>query len=85
MAFLERQAELYASEGLLLAARVEGDEAYGLELLGDTASAPAIVHTLGCHTGRFRTVGTDERPMAMYLPLASDAPPPPCYLGFPFD
>lgn len=80
--FLESQADLYAGEGFLLAARKEEDLLTGLELLGDPTAAPGIVTALGCREGRFRVPGTGI-PFAMYCPLLPG--PAPKYLGLAFD
>lgn len=84
LTFLARQARFYACDGLVLAARREGEELIGIELLGDLTRAPAVLSVLGCTRGTFRTPG-DEIPFGMYLPLADDAPPPPAYFGLAFD
>ena len=82
--FLCAQATLYKGDGFLLAARVQSEKLIGLELLGDTSKASAIVRSLGCAEGDFRTVGS-SRPFAMYLPLADEKSAPPSHLGFAFD
>lgn len=82
--FLQTQATLYAGEGFLLAARREGDTLFGAELLGDATVAPAIVRSLGCKDGRFRTPGKDI-PFAMYLSLGEEKLAPPSYFGIAFD
>ena len=84
LTFLAAQASFYAGDGLLLAARREGDTLVGIELLGNSESAPAIVQALGCTRGRFRTVGQDKG-FAMYRPLADDDGHAPTYFGLAFD
>ncbi len=81
--FLQTQANLYATDTALLAARREGDTLRGLELLGNSSQASAITNTLGCDTGKFRTPFGDT-PFAMYYPLAEDSLPP-SYFGLAFD
>lgn len=83
IAFLEKQATLYAGEDFLLAATREGDTLRGLELLGNAAVAPAILRALGYATGRFR-IPAGESPFAMYLPLDPQRTPP-TYFGLAFD
>lgn len=80
--FLERQAQFYVGPDFLLAARREGEHLHGLELLGNTSAAAAIVSTLGCQSGQFRTPGHD-RPFAMYYSLGDECAP--TYFGFAFD
>ncbi|MBQ9783839.1 MAG: GNAT family N-acetyltransferase [Clostridia bacterium] len=82
--FLQTQATLYAGDGFLLAARRETERLYGVELLGDPLTAPALVGTLGCTAGRFRTPG-NEIPFAMYRPLRDGASVSPTYFGLAFD
>lgn len=80
--FLETQANFYAGKNFLLAARIEDETLYGLELLGDKMIAPDIVHTLGCSDGIFRTPGNDKA-FAMFLSLADNISP--SYFAFAFD
>lgn len=82
--FLETQAHLYQGDNFLLAAHKDGDGLWGLELLGDTTTAPDILYTLGCTKGNFRTPGK-EIPFAMYYPLSDRKFPPPNYFGLAFD
>lgn len=82
LAYLTAQADLYAGDHVLLAARQEGDALFGLELLGDTAAAPELLQALGAARGRFRTPG-EGHPFAMYRPL--DGFPAPTYFAFAFD
>lgn len=81
--FLQTQATLYAGPKFLLAARQEGAQLYGLELLGDTGAAPGILSTLGCESGTFRVPG--DTPFAMYRPLGESILPMPEYFGLAFD
>ncbi|MBE6662655.1 MAG: GNAT family N-acetyltransferase [Ruminococcaceae bacterium] len=82
--FLQAQAELYATEDLLLAARREGECLLGIELLGKPAAAPRILRTLECREGRFRVPG-NQKPFAMWLPLSHSNLAPPTYFGLAFD
>jgi len=84
LALLAGQANFYAGQNFLLAARREGDALVGLELLGDAQMAPGILQTLGCVSGSFRTRGNGQD-FAMYLPLDGGAVPPPTYFGLAFD
>ena len=83
IAFLEKQAALYAGEDFLLAARREGDALYGLELLGNAKAAPAALRALGCATGRFR-IPAGSTPFAMYLAFDPQHTAP-AYFGLAFD
>ena len=83
LAFLRTQADFYAGPGFVLAAYRERNRLYGMELLGDTAYAPAIVHALECTEGTFRTPGEDI-PFAMYLPFKKGGDIP-AYFGLAFD
>lgn len=83
LVFLSEQLEFYTGQDFLLAAYVEKDTLFGVELLGNSAAAPGILKTLGFSKGSFRTPG-DEKPFAMVFPLTPDAPVP-NYLGFAFD
>lgn len=67
----------------LLAANIENQNLYGIELLGDSTFAPGIVHALGCKDGTFFTPGKDE-PFAMWHALSEEAIEP-GYFGFAFD
>ena len=84
LALLQQDAILYKGDGFLLAARKEQDTLVGIELLGDTNSAPQITHALGCKNGRFRVPG-DEQPFAMYHSLTPTLTPLPTYFGLAFD
>lgn len=93
--FLATQAKFYTGEVtvaleentckkiFLLAATIENENLYGIELLGDASFAPGIVHALGCKDGTFFCPGKEE-PFAMWHPLRDDAIEP-GYLGFAFD
>ena len=91
--FLEQQASFYAGENFLLAAQIsdisENELATtqkhlnGIEFLGDESDIPAIVHTLTCTSGTFRTIGT-EKPFGMYYPFANSNLKP-SYISFIFD
>ena len=93
--FLATQAKFYTGDSVIssveitrktsfiLVGHVENENLYGVELLGDTALAPGIVHALGCKDGTFFTSGKDE-PFAMWHTLSEDALEP-GYLGFAFD
>lgn len=81
--FLKAQAELYVGpENALAAVRTEKG-LFGIELLGDAASAPGILAELGCKEGVFRIPGNDW-PFAMFCPL-KDGAKMPQYLGIAFD
>lgn len=80
--FLAAQAEFYAGDGILLAARTEAHGLFALELLGNTDAAPGILRALGAEKGLFRTPGQGKL-FSMYCPF--DCSPSPAYLGFAFD
>lgn len=83
--FLKTQADFYRGTDFLLAARTEGTNLFGVELLGEASSTAAIVHALGCKTGTFRTPGSqNDRPFAMYRPIKKGGLTP-AYFGFAFD
>ncbi len=81
--FLARQADLFAGEGFVLAARESGGKLYGIELLGDTKKAPQILKSLGQESGEFR-IAKGDIPFAMFCPLCEGAVPP-SYFGLAFD
>ena len=81
--FLATQARFYAGHGFAMAAQVQGDVLYGMELLGNTTAAPGIVAALEAELGEFRIPG-DEFPFAMYYPLTANCPEP-GYFGLAFD
>lgn len=80
---LSREAELYAGEDLLLAARREADHLFVPELLGNARSAPGVLAALNCREGTFRAPG-DTREFAMFLPLVPGSQPP-AYFGLALD
>ncbi|MBQ7943646.1 MAG: GNAT family N-acetyltransferase [Lachnospiraceae bacterium] len=82
--FLANQASLYAGETFLLAANIENQQLFGIELLGDSTAAPHILHTLNCSYGTFRTPGGGI-PFAMYHDLSEGSLPLPSYFGLGFD
>lgn len=82
-AIIDSSEETEHKKSFTLAGSIENENLYGIELLGDTALAPGIVHALGCKDGTFFTPGKDE-PFAMYHGLAEDSAVP-NYLGFAFD
>ncbi len=84
LGFLAAQYELFAGDGLLLAARRNKDTLVCAELLGDVTMASAILKTLGCTSGSFRTIG-NGKPFAMYMPLDGGELAPPTYFGLAFD
>lgn len=81
--FLQTFARFYTGPGFLLAARGEGRNLFGMELLGDPAVAPGILRTLGYSEGTFRIPGPGE-PFAMYRPLKENGAAPK-YFGLAFD
>ncbi len=80
--FLEKQAQFYRGSDFVLTARKEGDRLIGLELLGNTEKASAIVGALGCASGEFR-VPSGNTPFAMGLFF--EEMPKPSYFGLAFD
>lgn len=82
LGFLATQCDFYSGDGVLLAARREGERILGLELLGDRTQIPGIVAALGGREGTFRCPGTGT-PFAMFRPLRQM--PQPSHLGFAFD
>lgn len=83
MNFLKKQAKFYTGEGFLLAARREGEELFGIELLGEREAAGRILCALGHKRGVFRTPGKSKK-FAAYLPLDGGASAPE-YFAFAFD
>ena len=80
--FLEAQAQFYRGDDFVLVARKEGELLIGVELLGNTAKAAAIVGSLGCKTGEFR-VPSGDVPFAMALFFKQV--PKPSDFGLAFD
>jgi GNAT superfamily N-acetyltransferase len=80
--FLESDTELYTGDGVLLAARRNGETLFSPEFLGDTKKAAAVLGTLGKESGIFRTVG-DETPLTMFLSFSDIETPK--YFGLVFD
>ncbi len=81
--FLTTQARFFTGDHFLLAASIENENLYGIELLGDSSFASGIVYSLACKDGTFFTPGKNE-PFAMYHALCEDAIEP-GYFGFAFD
>lgn len=81
--FLAAQAQLFTGEDFLLAAWLNGENLHGMELLGNTTTAPGILRSLGCEKGVFQIPG-DEKPFAMIYKLHEQAVIPE-YFGFSFD
>lgn len=84
LSFLSAQADLFAGEGFVLAARQERNRLWGLELLGDPSVIPQVLSALGCTEGRVRIPGQGH-PFAMYHPLVLSSALPPTYFGLAFD
>jgi ribosomal protein S18 acetylase RimI-like enzyme len=83
LTFLAQQAQFFAGDRLLLTAWQDEDTLHAMEFLGDRSIAPAILRTLNCTQGHFRTPGTGK-PFAMFHPLTAAATKPD-YFGFAFD
>lgn len=83
LTFLQTQADFFAGNGILLAVSRNGGTAFIPELLGDPATAPGILKTLGAEKGTFRIPG-NARPFAMYRSLTA-APPAKGYFGLALD
>ena len=81
--FLAAQAQLFAGRDFLLAAWLEEETLYGMELLGNSDAAPGILRALGCKTGKFQIPGQDS-PYAMLHKLKEDAAIP-RYFGLAFE
>ena len=80
---LESQYGLFAGDGFLFCAAVNGDKAFIPEFLGDQSKLPGAVGALGVKTAQVRTPG-NNRLFAMYRPLDETAPPP-LYFGLAMD
>ena len=78
--FLSANAQFFAGKDFLLAAETD-PKFRGLELLGNTAKAPEILHTLGYPLGTFRTPGKDAFAMARLFSATSF----PAYFGLALD
>lgn len=79
LALLAKTAALYAGDGFLLAASVEGENLTGIELLGREEAAPGILAALGCGHGVFH-----RGRRAMFRPLTEETQAPK-YVGLVFD
>ena len=79
---LECQYGLFAGDGFLLCAAVNGEKAFLPEFLGDQCKLPAVVGALGVKTAIVRTPGSG-RSFSMYRPL--NETPPPLYFGLAMD
>lgn len=79
---LERQYSLFAGDGFLLCAAVNGDKAFIPEFLGDECMLPAVIGGLGVQSARVRMPG-QGRSFSMYRPLNCNAPP--LYFGLAMD
>lgn len=84
IAFLQTQAAFYKGNGFLLTTDRTETSLVGIELLGNTDTAPGIVKALGYTEGLFRTPG-GTTPFALYRPLSDTALSPPAYFGLAFD
>lgn len=80
---LESQYGLFAADGVLFCAAVQGDQAFIAEYLGDVSKLPAAVGALGVKSAKVRTPG-DERLFSMYRPLDDNAAAP-LYFGLAMD
>ena len=77
--YLAACADLYAGKDFLLAMSPDG---FGVELLGNSGTAPGILGTLGLSEGTFRVPG--EEPFAMFRPLKQENWKP-GYFGLAFE
>ena len=89
LSFLQTQLHFYSSENLLLAARIDGNTLYGVELLCLGNAIPnglkaQLLSYFDCSNGIFYTPGQNT-PFAMYYPLTNNLPAAPSYFGFAFD
>ncbi len=82
--FLATQSVFYAGDDFLLATRIENQQLFAMELLGDTSVAPDILCALGCSQGTFRTPG-GSIPFAMYHNFSNGTILQPSYFGLAFD
>lgn len=76
--YLATFTQFYAGKDFVLAARQEGKNLLGLELLGNPQAAPGILRALGHPGGTFQIPG--KAPFAMWHPLTNNAQPP-TYFG----
>lgn len=79
---LESQYGLFAGDGFLVCAAVNGDKAFIPEFLGDQSKLPGAVGALGVKTANVRSPGAG-RTFSMYRPLDETAPP--LYFGLAMD
>lgn len=79
---LERQYGLFAGDGFVLCAAVNGEKAFIPEFLGDIHCLPEVVGGLGVKTAQVRTPGPG-RSFSMYRPLNGSVPP--LYFGLAMD
>ena len=82
IAFLNTYSRFYSGDDFLLCAREENTSLFGVELLGNTSSAPKILSALGFQGGTFRTLGNDK-PFTMIYPFKMIVMPK--YFGHAFD
>ena len=81
--FLGSFAKFYKGMDFIMAAYSMDDSLFAMEYLGNRASAPGVLCSLGYAQGTFRTLG-DKKPFAMFCPLCADAVTPE-YFAFAFD
>lgn len=79
---LERQYGLFAGDGFVLCAAVNGEKAFIPEFLGDVKHLPAVLGGLGVKTAQVRIPG-QGRSFSMYRPLNGTAVP--LYFGLAMD
>ena len=79
---LQRQYGLFAGDGFVLCAAVNGEKAFIPEFLGDRQRLPAVVGGLGVKTAQVRMPGPG-RSFSMYRPLNGAVPP--LYFGLAMD
>lgn len=82
LSFLSSFAKFYRGEDFLLAAYKNEDTLTGTEILGSTQNLGAVVNSLNCTDGFFRTPG-NSKPFSMYYPFTNADPP--SYFGLAFD
>ena len=81
--FLHTQASFFRGDDFVLAARIQGDDVFVIELLGNSECADGVIFALGGKRGIVRTAGGDK-PFAMCKPLNSEAQQD-FYFGLAFD